>query len=73
MFWRRLPHKEFFCCVEMKDKLEILESALDSGHDLKTILDVDTLHDELNGKLDVVKFVRKLGIKWKQLYFLVFY
>jgi hypothetical protein len=46
-------------------KFEILKLGVDSGYELNTILDKDTmLNVAFNGHLEVVKYLRTVGIEW---------
>ena len=48
-------------------KLDVLKWGEESGYELDEILDEDDIADvALNGHLEVVKYMRKLGVSWNE-------
>ena len=57
--------KSLFDTAAKEGKLEILKWGADSGYELNTILDKDTIANAaMNGHFEVVKHLRTVGIEW---------
>ena len=57
--------KSLFDTAAKEGKLEILKWGADSGYELNTILDKDTIANAaMNGHIEVVKHLRTVGIEW---------
>ena len=57
--------KFLFNSAARNGKLDLLKWGDDSVYDLKQLLDADTVADAaLNGRLEVVQYLRTLGISW---------
>ena len=58
---------QLFQAAASDGKLDVLKWGLESGYELNTFLDEDEIADAaLNGHLEVVKYLRKLGISWDE-------
>ena len=57
--------KALFLTATRDGLLKVLQWGEESGHELKKVLDQDTIADvALNGHLEVVQYMRTLGLSW---------
>ena len=57
--------RSLFMIAAIEGKVDVLKWGEDSGYKLNILLDQNTIADVAsNGHLEVVKYLRKLGVKW---------
>ena len=65
---RNTHSKQLFKTATSHRKLNVLQWGHDLGYDLDEMFDKYTITDAaLNGHLEVVKYLRKLGILWNEM------